>query len=376
MKSPRTATWIPIGFACLAVAPAILLATGDDVYGAGQQDQAPGGGQGFSSVAEVESAYARQSAELDRKKLADLAALAGRQSGIEAERAYRAAFDLAVARGLYREAEPAARAYLSKEQGEPETHALAASVVLITRADRGEFEQSLADLKQFLARRAAAQVPDNRRLAGPLVCALGEAYLQRLIHGGRLDIARQVCHLGVGANHPDPLVPSYFAERLARLEMVGKPGPAIEGTDIDGKPVRLADLKGKVVLIDFWASWCPPCVASFPQIREMLLAHRDQGFAVFGVNLDALGQDPTGKRADSRTVLSTVRTFLLEHRASWPNLIGDSAEAVAKAYKVNEVPANFLVGRDGTIVQVELSGEALSRAVAQAVKGTAPAEPR
>src|SRR5262245_7742960 len=90
----------------------------------------------YRTLAELEASYERQSAELERKKLADLAALAGRSSGVEAERAYRAAFGLAVARGLYGDAVPAARAYLAREQGEPETHALAASVVLITLADR------------------------------------------------------------------------------------------------------------------------------------------------------------------------------------------------------------------------------------------------
>ena len=89
---------------------------------------------------------------------------------------------------------------------------------------------------------------------------------------------------------------------------------------------------------------------------------------MIGVNLDALGQDSTGNRADPKHVLSTVRWFLLQHRASWPNVIGDSAEAVAKAYAVNEVPTNFLIGNDGTITQVELSGQALTTAIEKALK--------
>ena len=74
---------------------------------------------------------------------------------------------------------------------------------------------------------------------------------------------------------------------------------------------------------------------------------------MIGINLDSLSQDATGKKADPKEVVSTVRWFLLHHRAAWPNLIGAGAEAAAKAYGVNEVPANFLVGRDGSIVQVE-----------------------
>ena len=130
--------------------------------GAGEIDPRAGAVQAgndevFGSLAELQASYARKLADLDRKKLADLAALAQRQSGIEAEAAYRMAFDLAVSRGLYTAAEPIARAYLAREHGEPESHALAASIILISRAERGEFEQSLADLKGFLKRRAASQ---------------------------------------------------------------------------------------------------------------------------------------------------------------------------------------------------------------------------
>jgi thiol-disulfide isomerase/thioredoxin len=360
-----------IGAACLAVVSGALAAAGQQNPGS-EPKAAPGatGGAGaINSVADVEAAYARQHAELERRKLADLAALAERQTGMAAEHAFRAAFDLAVARGLYLQAEPAARAYLAREQGEPETLALAASIALISRADRGEFDQSLADLTRFLERRAAATIPDGRRLPAPLVCAVGEAYLQRLIQGGRIDIAREVCRLEAHSDHPGRVVQNHFGERLARLDMIGKPAPAIEGTDVDGRPVRLADFKGKVVLVDFWASWCPPCVASFSQTRELILADRHQGFAVIGVNVDELSQDPTGKKPDPKEILSTVRWFLLQHRAAWPNLIGAGAEAAAKAYGVNDVPANFLVGRDGSIVQVELTGPALTRAVDQAIKG-------
>jgi thiol-disulfide isomerase/thioredoxin len=357
------------GFAGIAVLLAALPGAPWSVRGGDEpsRGQRLAKGQAFSSLADLEAAYERQAVELRRQKLADLAALAQRQPGVESERAYRSAFDLAVAQGLYQEAEAAARAYLAKEDGDPATHALAGSIVVVAHADRGQFDRSLAELKGFLDRRASAQTPDDRRLPAALVCAVGEAYLQRLVRSGRLDIARDVCRLAISIDHPDRTTQAYFTERLARLDMVGKPAPAIEGTDVDGKPVRLADLKGKVVLVDFWATWCPPCVADFNQIRELNLAYRERGFAVIGVNLDGLAEDPSGKRADAKDVLSSVRWFLLQHRASWPSMIGPAAEAAARAYAVNELPASFLVGRDGTVVQVELSGDSLNGAVTKAL---------
>jgi thiol-disulfide isomerase/thioredoxin len=365
----RNATRSVLGLVSFAAIGVAFLGAPISRCGGDEPSRGPsvGKGQTFSSLAELEAAYEKQAADLRRQKLADLAAFGERQTGIESERAYRAAFDVAVGYGLYQEAEAAARTYLSKEEGDPATHALAGAIIVVAHADRGQFDRSLVELKGFLDRKAAAQTPDDRRLPSALVCAVGEAYLQRLIRNGRLDIARQACRLAISNDHPDPAVDRYFADRLARIDMVGKPAPAIEGTDVDGKPVRLADLKGKVVLVDFWASWCPPCVRAFNQIRDLTLAERERGFAVIGVNLDGLAEDPSGKRADAKDVFTTVRWFLLQHRASWPSLVGEAAETAAKSYGVNDLPANFLVGRDGTVIQVELAGDGLKAAVKKAL---------
>ena len=367
MKSPRAATRILTGVACIFIVPGIRSASAP-YSGADGKAAQPSSSGAYSSLADLETHYARQAAELERKKLADLGALAQRQTGPDSEVTYRAAFDLAVARSLYGDAEPIARAYLAHDRGEHENFALATSIALVMDAERGEFDKSFAEVKAFLKQRATAEVADEQRLPAPLVCAVGEAYLQRLIRGGRYDIARRVCGFLCESSHPDPAVKSYFNNRQARFEMIGKPAPAFEGKDVDGKPVKLADYKGKVVLIDFWASWAPPCVEVFPHYRELYHTYREQGFAVIGVNLDSMGQDLTGKKPDSKETLSSVRWFLLHHRAAWPNIIGETAEAAAKAYNVAEVPETFLVGRDGSIVQMEQQGEGLAKAIETSLK--------
>ena len=321
----------------------------------------------FHSLAELDAHYRQQADELERRKLLDMAALAGRLNGMDAEAAYRAVFDLAVARGFFNVAEPAARAYLAREEGAPQSQALAAMISLIARADRGEYDRSLADLEAFLKRRAAAQIPEEQRLPAPLVFEVGEAYLQRLIQGGRYDIARKVCQLAI-ANRSDPAIKAHFEKRQARVDMIGKPAPKIEGKDVDGKPVRLADLKGKVVLVDFWATWCPPCVASFPTLRQLARQHKDQGFAILGVNLDDLARPESGRPgagAQAEPGTADIRWFLVAQRAGWTNIVGTGADAAAKAYGVEEIPASFLIDREGKIIHVELRDQALARTLAR-----------
>ena len=99
-----------------------------------------------------------------------------------------------MARGLYSDAEATA-AYLSHPRGEHENFALATSIILIMDAERGDFDKSLADIKDFSSSGAPREVADENRLPAPLVCAVGEAYLQRLVRAGRYDIARQACGL-------------------------------------------------------------------------------------------------------------------------------------------------------------------------------------
>jgi peroxiredoxin len=319
----------------------------------------------FRSLAELDAHYRQQAEELDRRKLLDMAALAGRSNGMEAEMAYRAVFDLAVDRGFFNAAEPAARAYLSREEGSPQSQALAAMISLIAQADRGEYDRSLADLEGFLNRRAALQIPEEQRLPPPLLFAVGEAYFQRLIQGGRYDIARKVCQLAI-ANRSDPAIQAHFEKRLARLNLVGKPAPEIEGKDVDGKPVRLSDFKGKVVLVDFWAIWCPPCVASFPTLRQLTREYKSRGYAILGVNLDDLAQPEAGQSGSkAMPAPGDLRSFLVAQRAGWTNLVGQGADAAARAYGVEEIPASFLIDREGKIIHVELRDKALARTLAQ-----------
>ncbi len=118
------------------------------------------------------------------------------------------------------------------------------------------------------------------------------------------------------------------------------------------------------MLIDFWATWCPPCVAAIPALDALAQKYHDRGFVILGVNVDAMHEDA----GDDKMTLQLVRRFLLKHRVAWPHLLnGRGAGNFAAAYGVEHIPANFLVGRDGKVVALEQSGEMLEQAVALAL---------
>ena len=130
--------------------------------------------------------------------------------------------------------------------------------------------------------------------------------------------------------------------------------------------MSLADLEGKVVLVDFWATWCPPCVASIPALKAIARKYRDKGFVILGVNVDAMHEDvQEAKGAADRPPVPGPTPRDLDQPVN-----GQGADDFAAAYRVEEIPANFLVGRDGKIVAVEQAGDA-----AGASRGPRPRRP-
>jgi len=151
---------------------------------------------------------------------------------------------------------------------------------------------------------------------------------------------------------------------MDRLKLLGKNAPPISGTDVDGQAVSLAGLKGKVVLINFWATWCPPCVAEIPRLNTLAEKFHDGGFEVLGINDDAMHEDVK----DPKSAVTVVRRFLVSQNISWTNVLNRTgANDFTKPYGVEDIPANFLIGRDGKVIALELSGDGLERSVSQAV---------
>ena len=140
----------------------------------------------------------------------------------------------------------------------------------------------------------------------------------------------------------------------ATATSVGAIAPDLAFPDPDGNIRKLSDLRGKVVLLDFWASWCRPCRGENPHVVAMYQKYHDKGFEVFSVSLDR--DKESWKRAIAADGLV------------WPNHVSDlkywSSEA-ARTYGVSSIPSTFLLDQNGRIIAKNLRGEALSNALKQ-----------
>jgi peroxiredoxin len=104
--------------------------------------------------------------------------------------------------------------------------------------------------------------------------------------------------------------------------------------DLSGKTVRLSDFKGKVVLIDFWATYCIPCADAIPEFQKLYETHRDKGFEIVGISIDPFTDN--------------VPAFVKEHGVGYKIVLDSDAEA-QDAFGIRGLPETFLVGRDGAL---------------------------
>ena len=121
----------------------------------------------------------------------------------------------------------------------------------------------------------------------------------------------------------------------------GQVAPDFALNGLDGRTVRLSDLRGQVVLVNLWATWCPPCRAEMPDLAAVYLAYKDQGFVILGV--------------DDQERAQTVSDFVARSPVPYPILL-DPDSRVSRAYGVSYLPASFLIDRRG-VLRATLPGQ-------------------
>ena len=116
--------------------------------------------------------------------------------------------------------------------------------------------------------------------------------------------------------------------------------PAFSLPDLNGTPVSLSSFQGKGVILDFWATWCPPCVKEVPHFVELYDAYKDKGLAIVGVSLDDTKDD--------------ITTFMQEQKVNYPILHADklTLSKVTQDYGgVQFIPTTFFISPDGNIIE-------------------------
>jgi thiol-disulfide isomerase/thioredoxin len=156
-----------------------------------------------------------------------------------------------------------------------------------------------------------------------------------------------------GAKKVDSIQPPMYDPRI---KVGAKPFP-VKATDLKGTPISLATYHGKVVMLDFWATWCGPCVGEMPNVIAAYKKYHAKGFDIVGVSLD---------RPGAKAVLTA---FLKKNGMTWPQIYdgGYWSAKVARQYGVMAIPFSIIIGKNGKIAAVDARGPALEPAVKAAL---------
>ena len=259
------------------------------------------------------------------------------------------------------EADMAAYAATLVDSPEPAVAREARRLLIVADA-RSSFETGKLDAAPGLVKRTAellAADPDDTQTA-MLAMQLANAFEHA--EGGEEHAAAAYAAFGPlfakSGNAQVREMAESFAGTLRRLALPGKP-MEITGTLLGGGAFDQQSLAGKVVLVDFWATWCGPCVAEMPNILAQYEKYHAKGFEVVGISLD-----------EDRKALEA---FVAEKKLPWPILFEQSGgegwrHPMATKYGISGIPQLILIGRDGNVITLNARGEALAKRLAELFK--------
>jgi thiol-disulfide isomerase/thioredoxin len=218
--------------------------------------------------------------------------------------------------------------------------------------------------------RDAGPPPDPRRgVVGPFSARqlVGALVVVAVVAIGLVLATRPIAPGSASGATPLPVATPYLVGAAKEGLRPGDVAPELEWTapdgttqvlrDLDGKPVRLADLRGKLVWLNFWATWCPPCQGETPVLRDLSDRYRDRGLEIVGV-------------AVQETTPDDVRAYAERYGVGYPIAFDASAD-IFDLYRVFALPTQVLIGPDGVVRQV-VNGPVTEESAGRWIEGMLP----
>ncbi len=261
------------------------------------------------------------------------------------DQAYASLFNKAIEHDWFAEVEDLGRNYVQTDPNGP-VKALAQIVVTMARAEAGRYDEALVRFRDLVKGLDATEAQEE------FIRTFSDEFTARSIAAGEYDVARQAMAAVLDRFGEIEAVRQKIQQDLKRLDLVGKTVPSFSAEDVQGKPVRSSDFRGKYVLIDFWATWCGPCVAELPRLQAAYQSYHADGLEIVGVSLD-----------ESK---DAVLEFARARKVTWPQVHNAGASSdLVQAFGVSAIPATYLIDPQGTILRIDLRGQALEDTLAR-----------
>jgi peroxiredoxin len=268
-------------------------------------------------------------------------------TAFDRDQAYAALFNKAIEHDWFGDVEELAGRYLKSDPDGP-VRALAQIIQTMARAHNGQFDLAL---ERFRVLMQGLGQDEQEEFA----VSFSENLAATAVASGDAATAREVYNTLLARFGNSPNLRQKVQAELKRLDKVGKPAPQFATEDVKGNPLRLAAYHGKYVLVDFWATWCAPCISELPRLQAAYRTYHDSGFEIIGVSLD-----------ENKTA---VTDFVKVRNIPWPQVHNASSSAdLVESFGVITIPAVYLIDPEGSIVRLDLRGKALDDTLSRVFK--------